>query len=132
MIDKAKAVAFIKSANKKMYGKLLPTIREQHLFKINVYPNMLTDAYEILSSHIPHNITSNNKAHSKNDTSNNESDNLRATNHNNRQNEAEAGASYLQDTLVPGTVGRLITYITCYNCGKKGITPTIAQPLPPQ
>ena len=36
--ERAKAVAFIKSANKKRYGKLMATIREQHSFKIDVYP----------------------------------------------------------------------------------------------
>ena len=47
MIGKAKAVAFIKSANRKIYGKLLMSIREQHSFKIDVYPKTLADAYKM-------------------------------------------------------------------------------------
>ena len=46
-----------------MYGKLLSTIREQHLPKIDVYPKILTDAYEMLSSHTPYSNTTGNKSH---------------------------------------------------------------------
>ena len=34
--NKAKAVAFLKCANRKTYGKLLSSIREQYSFKIDV------------------------------------------------------------------------------------------------
>ena len=46
VIEKSKAVAFIKSANKKTYGKRLSTIHDQHSFKIDVYPKTLADAYD--------------------------------------------------------------------------------------
>ena len=51
----------MKISNKKKYGKLLlTTIREQHSFKIYVYPQTLVDAYEMLSSHTSHgNVTTN-------------------------------------------------------------------------
>ena len=35
-------------------------------------------------------------------------------------NANSAGRSYLQTEIIPGTDGRTITHITCYNCGKKG------------
>ena len=46
VIDKAKPVAFLKSANRKVYGKLLASIKEQHSFKINMYPKTLSNTYE--------------------------------------------------------------------------------------
>ena len=61
VIGKAKAVAFIKSANRKVYGKLLMSIRKQYSFKIDIYPKTLADAYEMLSSHTPYNNSSHNK-----------------------------------------------------------------------
>ena len=56
-IEKSKAVAFIKSANKKKYGRLLTNIRDQQSFKIDVYPKTLAEAYEMLSAHTVHSST---------------------------------------------------------------------------
>ena len=56
-IEKAKAVAFTKSENRKTYGRLLNNIRDQQSFKIDVYPKSLADAYEMLSAHTVHNNT---------------------------------------------------------------------------
>ena len=69
--ERAKAVAFIKSANKKKYDKLLATIWEQHSFKIDVYPKTLVDAYEILASHVTNNNTNNSKVKKENKPNNN-------------------------------------------------------------
>ena len=52
-IEKSKAVVFIKSANRKAYGRLLSNIRDQQSFKIDVYPKRLK-AYEVLSAHTVH------------------------------------------------------------------------------
>ena len=46
--EKSKAVAFIKSVNRKRYGQILTSIRDQHSFKIDVYPKTLADAYKML------------------------------------------------------------------------------------
>ena len=54
--DKSKAVAFLNSANKKTYGKLLVSIREQYSSKMDVYPNSLVDAYEMLSANTLHGV----------------------------------------------------------------------------
>ena len=67
---KAKAVAFLKSANRKTYGKLLLSICEQHSFKIDVYPKTLANAYEMLLAHTPHNNNSNLSKQRKNNKSN--------------------------------------------------------------
>ena len=48
VINKAKAVAFINIADRKMYCKLLPIIREQHSFKISVYPKTLMDVFHLI------------------------------------------------------------------------------------
>ena len=114
--ERAKAVAFLKSANKKKYGKLLTTIREQHSFKIDVYPRTLLDAYEMLSSH----VNSDNNGKTKRDnrsTNNTESENVRSMGNNNNN---RSGASYLQTEAIPGTDGCLIHRITCFSCNKKG------------
>ena len=121
VIDKSKAVAFLKSANRKTYGKLLSTIRDQFSFKIDVYPKTLSDAYEMLSAHTPHNSSGNkNKKENKNTVNNTESDNRENNTTENARSVTETGTSYLQSTAVPGSDGRLIPHITCYNCGKKG------------
>ena len=65
VVEKSKAVAFIKSANKKTNGKLLSAIRDRHSFKIDVYPKTLTDAYEMQSSHTHHSIYNNSKSKKK-------------------------------------------------------------------
>ena len=75
MIGKAKAVAFIKSANRKTYGKLLMSIREQHSFKIDVYPKTLADAYKMLSAYTLHNNNNNQNKQRKDNRSNNNNNN---------------------------------------------------------
>ena len=59
---KSKAVAFVKSANKKTYGRLLSSIRDQQSFKIDVYPKTLADTYKMLSAHTNHNNNNSNKS----------------------------------------------------------------------
>ena len=120
--DKSKAVAFLKSANRKTYGKLLSRIRDQYSFKIDVYPKTLTDAYKMLSAHTPHNNNSVNmtKKESENHTNNQESETSESNTIENTRNTTKTGTSYLHSTTVPGSDGRLIPHITCYNCGKKG------------
>jgi len=49
--QKSTAMCFLKGANSKRYGKLINSIREQHSFKIDVYPKTIVEAYELLSSH---------------------------------------------------------------------------------
>ena len=116
IIEKAKAVAFIKSANRKSYGKLLSSIREQHSFKIDVYPKTLSDAYEMLSSHTIHtNPTKSRKDNRTNTTS--EQSNVRSGGDSGL---GRSDTSYLQTDIVAGTDGRTIEHITCYSCGKKG------------
>ena len=124
VVGKAKAVAFLKSANRKTYGKLLMSIREQHSFKIDVYPKTLADAYKMLSAHTPHN-SSNNQGKQKKDnrqsnTNINNNNNERSTSEPTTDNNTDTGTSYLQTDVVPGTDGRLISHISCYNCGRKG------------
>ena len=124
VVGKAKAVAFLKSANRKTYGKLLMSIREQHSFKIDVYPKTLADAYKMLSAHTPHN-SSNNQGKQKKDNrqSNpnvNNNNNERPTSESTTNNNTDTGTLYLQTNVVPKTDGRLISHITCYNCRRKG------------
>ena len=66
-------VVFLKSANMKVYGKLLNSIREQHSFKIDVYPNTLINAYEMLSLYTTHshNLSNYNKNNKETKPSNN-------------------------------------------------------------
>ena len=104
-----------------MYGDLLSTIRDQYSFKIDAYPKTLTDAYEMLSTHTPHNSNNNqSKKEVKSHTNNQEGDAPKSNNSDNRRNTTETDTSYLQSTAVPGNDGWLISHITCYNCGKKG------------
>ena len=123
IVEKAKAVAFLKSANQKTYGRLLNSIPEQHSFKINVYPMSLSDVYEMLSLHTNHGNNNNNskiKRESKQTSNNNnEQASARSARPNNNATEGTE-TSYLQTDVVPGTDGRIITHITCYNCRKCG------------
>ena len=123
IIEKTKAVAFLKSANKKVYGKLLSDIRVQHSFKIDVYPKSLVDAYETLSSHTVHSSsTGSNKQRkeSKQPNNNNTEQSTSRSNNSNLVQRDNTGTSYLQTEIIPGTDGRTIEHITCYNCGKRG------------
>ena len=120
VIEKSKAVAFIKSANKKTYGKLLSTIHDQHSFKIDVYPKTLADAYEMLSSHTHHNSTSNSKSKKENKSTNQTSETEESKSASNSNVNDNTGNSYLQTEAITGTDGRLIPHITCFNCNKKG------------
>ena len=49
--QKSKAMCFLKGSNSKRYRKLINSIREQHSFKIYVYPKTIVEAYELLSAH---------------------------------------------------------------------------------
>ena len=69
VIERAKAVVFIESANRKKYGKLLASIREQHSFKMDVYLRTLAYIYEMLSSQIVYNSNPKNKKENRNNTS---------------------------------------------------------------
>ena len=118
-IEKSKAVAFIKSANKKKYGRLLTNIRDQQSFKIDVYPKTLAEAYKMLSAHTVRSITnmsSKGKKEAKSPINATTPININTDSSNTGGNER----SYLQTEVVPGTDGRTITHITCYNCNKKG------------
>ena len=119
--DKSKAVAFLKSANRKTYGKLLSSKREQYSFKIDMYPKTLSDAYEMLSAHTPHASYHNkNKKENKSNHNTTNVEGSRSASDDNNNNTTETGTSYLQSTAVPGNDGRLIPHITCYNCQRKG------------
>ena len=113
--ERSKAVAFIKSTNKKRYGKLMATIREQHSFKIDVYPRTLVDAYEMLASHVNINNNQGSKTTKENKTNNNTGTETPRSANTNRD-----GILYLQTEAVPGSDGRLIQHITCFNCRRKG------------
>ena len=113
--ERAKAVAFIKSANKKRYGKLMTTIREQHSFKIDVYPRTLVDAYEMLAAHVNNVNNQSNKATKESRNNSNTGTETQRSDNTNRN-----GISYLQTEAVPGNDGRLVPHITCYNCRRKG------------
>ena len=120
VIEKSKAVAFIKSANKKTYGKLLSTIHDQHSFKIDMYPKTLADAYEMLSSYTHHSSNNNSKSKKENKSTNqtSETEESRSAPKSNVNN--NTGNSYLQTEAIVGTDGRLIPHIICFNCNKKG------------
>ena len=97
---KAKAVAFIKSANIKIYGKLLMSIRKQHSFKIDIYPKTLADVYKMLSAHTTHN---NNNYQSKQrkdkrttSANTNDNNNEETTNNTTNTSNTDTGTLYLQ------------------------------------
>ena len=121
VMEKAKAVAFIKSASRKTYGKLLNSIREQHSFKIDVYPKTLADAYEMLSAHTNHGNSNSNKAKKDNKTNNNAGQNGGRNGGGGTSTTGVTSTSYLQTDVVTGTDGRTIDHIMCYSCGGRDI-----------
>ena len=50
--DKMIAMCFIKSSNKKKYGKLISHLRYQATLLQDVYPSSLDEAMEVLDNHI--------------------------------------------------------------------------------
>ena len=120
--EKTKAVAFIKSANRKWYGRLLSSIRDQHSFKIYMYPKTLADTYEMLSSHTTHNnnhTANKSKRDNKQPNNNDETPGAKISNSDTSIN-TRVERSCLQAEVILGTDGQTIAHITCYNCGKKG------------
>ena len=115
VIDKNKAIRLLKTACQKRYGRLMQNIRDQYSFKIDVYPNNITDAYKLLSSY--HNSIPSSK---KNDNSNSTKQNNNKGTDKKNNDTSDVGMSYLQDGGIPGTDGRFISHITCYRCGRKG------------
>ena len=113
--DKSAAMAFLKSANVKKYGKLISCIREQHAFKMDVYPKTLVDAYELLSTHVVQ------KTKSDGTTSSNKKQTRSISTNDTSESNQEVGTMYLQaDDTVPGSDGQLAPHITCFKCNKKG------------
>ena len=49
--DRKMAMAFLLSANKKIYGSLLDKLSDSYSFNIDVYPKTLNLAYELLVKH---------------------------------------------------------------------------------
>ena len=114
--DRAKAIALLRSACRKKYGRLMSNIRDQYAFKIDVYPSNITDAYDLLSTHYKHNIQSkgaNKRTNIDTNTTTKDTPKEDITNNN-------TGVSYLQEEAVQGKDGRVVSHITCYSCGKKG------------
>ena len=95
-----------------MCGKLLASIREQHTFKIDVYPKTLAAAYEMLASHTVQSHSSNNKStkENKNNSTNSQSSTPRNKTAVNREEQPEV--SYLQSELVPYPVLTVKRYHT--------------------
>ena len=72
------------------------------------------DAYEILASHVNTNNNQSNKTTKENRNNNNTGTETQRSDNTNRD-----GISYLQTEAVPGSDGRLIPHITCFNCRRK-------------
>ena len=108
--DKLMVTALMGKSNKRMYGPLVTDLRGQFLFKNNVYPDNLMDAYSLLKNHSSsrhRNIKGISNTHTpSSDTDSN----------------AIHGMQYAQDSssAVPGNNGRVFPNATCTNCGHMG------------
>ena len=118
VIQKMKAVGLLKRANKKMYSKLMTSIREQFSFKIDVYPATLNDAYDLLVSHCKEvRPNKNGKDKGNRDRVRNEGPGGEDSGSENEVN----GLQYAQnEEPIPGRDGIMHQNIKCFNCNRKG------------
>ena len=104
--DKKMAMAFLLSANKKIYGSLLDKLSDSYSFNIDVYPRTLNLAYELLVKHAGKYKPNQRPKQKKNDTK------KPATNQNNASNQSEEGnaLTFAQShELVAGTNEKIET-----------------------
>ena len=116
--EKMLGVAFLKRADQQRYGKLMTSIRDQHSFKNDVYPESLHDAYELIENHSSTKLTKPKEEGSR--FGRGRGRNERFTGRGGRG--YTSGMQYAQQNaeIVPGSDGRTVARITCYRCQKMG------------
>ena len=114
--DKKMVMAFLLSANKKMYGSLLNKLSDSYLFSMDVYPKTLNMAYELLVKHTNNQKTTQKPRQKKNDGKRS----LPNVNTPSQNEEGNALTFAQSHELVPGTNGRVIAKIKCFKCNRYG------------
>ena len=119
--EKMMAVALIKRA-KFDYKKLITTIRDQHAFGIDVYPETLHDAYELLKNH-----SSTERPRRNNESRIQRENDRTGRGRGNPRGGGRGGQQYMNvfqfaqsDNVVPGSNGRTVVRILCFRCQKMG------------
>ena len=117
VIDKNMAICLLKTACQKRYGWLLQDLRNQHSYKIDVFPTNVTDMYGLLSIHTKY---TNNQKRNSNHNATKGSINMGEGESKHGDDTNAVGLSYLQEDVVAGTDGKIVNRITCFKCNKRG------------
>ena len=126
VMEKLMAVDFLKRA-KYDYKKLMSTIRDQHTFGIDVYPNTLHDAYELMENHSS--TDKNNREEKARKRREKErisgkgkgKGNKRGRNSGRERGGSQTSFQFLQASEpVADTDGRIVARIICFKYGKVG------------
>ena len=113
--EKMMAIALIKRA-KFDYKKLITTIRDQHAFGIDVYPNTLHDAYELLENH-----SSTEKPRRDTDPRRQRENDRTSRGRGRGGQQYRSAFQFAQsDSVVPGSDGRTVARTLCFKCQKMG------------
>lgn len=122
VMQKMKAAGLLKRSNKKLYAKLMPSIREQFYFKINVYPKTLNDASNLLVFHYKEVKLTNNESDKKyRNRSNTSRNNENMEDGSESENGDVNGLQYAHDgEVVSGRDGLVYENIKCFVYNKKG------------
>ena len=102
--DKLMAVLFMKKANHRTYQPLIDDLRDQHLFKKDVYPTTLQESFTLLKNHSSGRRHNNNKQRGESQ----EDDNV------------IQGVQHVQSQCVAGYNGRTFPNIQCSICNHRG------------
>ena len=113
--DRKMAMAFLLSANKKIYGTLLDKLSDSYSFNFDAYPKNLNSAYELLVKHAGNHRFSQKSKQKKNET--------KRTNSNKstpRHDDDNALTFAQSHELVAGNNGKIIAQIKCFRCNRYG------------
>jgi len=118
--EKRLATCFLRRANMQIYSPLMRELRDSYLHKIDIYPNTLEDAYNLLQNH-----STAKKRRPTNERNGNVERNGSSNNREQGQNEVVTGVQHAQrrgesNMIVTGTDGRTMPRVLCYRCGNRG------------
>ena len=101
--ERLMSISFLKKSNMRIYGDLIDDLRDQFLFKQDVYPETMQSAYNMLKGH-----SSANKRQTK------------ARNGTEQGNNVIRGVQHAQQQAVPGTDGKVYPETRCHSCSDYG------------
>ena len=126
--DKAKqkylAICLLRRSNMKIYGQLMPELRDQYLQGHDNYPSMLEDAYSLLQHHScarRNNGLGSNSGDKPHPTEKQgQGDVIPGIQHSQQRNHTSQQVVAKDDSVIRGADGRCNPRVLCYTCQHYG------------